>query len=77
MFNLPCITRHKSFLSCVTPGYCYVQNGNAVVIFGQCQAVDIVAVNTDAHSPGGTPLGPTDSRMQQTPFMKGTLWGGN
>ena len=53
-----------------------LQNLGAAVIAAQCQAVDIVPVSTDASSPGGTDLGPTDSRMQQTPFMRGTLWGG-
>ncbi len=54
-----------------------MQGGTASLVTSLCRLLDFVDVGGSAlvPTPGGVNIGPVDSRMQQTPFMKGTLWG--
>ncbi|BDA51439.1 hypothetical protein COCOBI_18-3170 [Coccomyxa sp. Obi] len=54
-----------------------LQGGTASLVSGLCRALDFTDVGNSAFvpTPNGVIIGPIDSRMQQTPFMKGTLWG--
>lgn len=53
--------------------------GGTVAYVQLCRALDYQDVGSNAMvpTPGGVNIGPIDSRMQQTPYMQGTLWGGD
>jgi hypothetical protein len=55
-----------------------VTQGGTVSDVQLCRALDYTDVG-DAlvATPGGVNIGPIDLRMQQTPFMRGTIWGGH
>lgn len=51
--------------------------GGTVSYVQLCRALDYTDVgNALVATPGGVNIGSIDSRMQQTPFMRGTIWGG-
>ena len=52
--------------------------GGTISYVQLCRALDYTSVGGNAlvPTPGGVNIGPIDSRMQQTPFLRGTIWGG-